>query len=300
LVFSSNMIASPPVAALRGIGLFLTAIFIFSCLDTLAKYLTRDLHVIQIAWGRYVFSSAFLLVLVPRYGLIRPLRSARPWFQIMRAGLLAAVSLMFFTAVSYMPLVNVTAIGFAAPLILTALGHFVLGERVGLRRWMAILVGFVGVMVIIRPGVDVVHWAALIALAMAASNAVYQLATRMLAGVDSPQTTIFFTNIAGSIGFSFLIPFFWTPPGAFGWIAMALLGFMGGLGHYLLIQAFGHAPVSMLAPFAYTAILWVTISGYLVFEQLPDLWTITGAAIIIASGIYVFYREAYLRRIGKL
>jgi drug/metabolite transporter (DMT)-like permease len=294
------MIAPQSGAASRGIALFLATIFIFASLDTLAKYMTRDFHVVQIAWGRYVFSSVFLLVLVPRYGLVRPLRSARPWFQIMRAMLLAAVSLMFFTAVSYMPLVNVTAIGFAAPLILTALGHFVLGERVGLRRWLAILVGFTGVLVIIRPGVDVVHWAAIMALAMAASNAVYQLATRMLAGVDSPQTTIFFTNIAGSIGFSFVVPFFWTSPGLFGWLSLATLGFMGGLGHYLLIQAFGHAPVSILAPYAYTAILWVTISGYLVFGQLPDLWTIVGAAIIIASGIYVFYREAYLRRVGKL
>jgi drug/metabolite transporter (DMT)-like permease len=122
----------------------------------------------------------------------------------------------------------------------------------------------------------------------------------MLAGVDSPQTTIFFTNLAGSVGFSLLIPFFWQDPGLAGWIMMAVLGFMGGLGHYLLIQAFGHAPVSMLAPFAYTSILWVTISGYLVFGQLPDLWTVVGAAIVIASGIYVFYREAYLRRLGRL
>jgi drug/metabolite transporter (DMT)-like permease len=294
------MIAPPPGKILRGIGLFLTTIFIFACLDTLAKYMTSELSVMQIAWGRYVFSSAFLLVLVPRYGFVQPLRSARPWFQMMRAGVLAAVSLMFFTAVSYLPLAEVTAIGFAAPLILTGLGHFVLRERVGIRRCMAILVGFIGVLVIIRPGVGVVHWAAFIALAMAASNALYQLATRMLAGVDSPQTTIFFTNLAGSIGFSLLIPFFWKDPGLAGWIMLALLGFLGGLGHYLLIIAFGYAPVSMLAPFAYTAIIWVTISGYLVFGQLPDLWTAVGAAIVIASGIYVIYREAYLRRLGRL
>jgi drug/metabolite transporter (DMT)-like permease len=294
------MTESPPSAVLRGIGLFLCTIFIFTCLDTLAKYMTGDVHVVQIAWGRYLFSSVFLLVLVPRYGAIRPLRSARPWFQIVRAGLLAAVSLMFFSAISYMPLVNVTAIGFLAPLILTALGHFVLRERVGIRRWLAIMVGFIGVLVIIRPGFTEFHWAVVIALAMAASNALYQLATRMLAGVDSAQTTIFFTNLVGTVGFSLMIPFFWTPPGLWGWVGLAVLGFMGGLGHYLLIQAFAFAPVSMLAPFAYTAIVWVTISGYLVFNQLPDMWTVIGAAIIIASGIYVFYREAYLRRVGRL
>ena len=294
------MTAPPPAAILRGIGLYLSAILIFACLDTLAKYMTRDFHVMQIAWGRYVFSSVFLLVLVPRYGFLRPLRSARPWFQIMRAALLAIVSLMFFVAVSLLPLAEVTAIGFAAPLILTGLGHFVLRERVGVRRWLAILVGFCGVLVIIRPGIEAMHWAAFIALAMAGSNALYQLATRMLAGVDSPQTTIFFTNLAGSLGFSLLIPFFWTEPGLDGWIMMAALGFMGGVGHYLLIQAFGHTPVSMLAPFSYTSIVWVTITGYLVFDQLPDAWTIIGAAIVIGSGIYVFYREAYLRRVGRL
>jgi drug/metabolite transporter (DMT)-like permease len=293
------MTAQPSGAALRGIGLFLSAIFLFACLDTLAKYMTRDMHVMQIAWGRYIFSSVFLLVLMPRYGVVRPLRSARPWFQVLRALLLAATSLMFFTAVSFLPLADVVAIGFLAPLILTGLAHFVLGERVGIRRWLAILVGFTGVLVIIRPGFGV-HWAVFIALAMAASNAVYQLATRMLAGVDSAQTTIFFTNIMGSVAFSFAIPFFWSPPGGEGWAAMATLGFLGGLGHYLLIQAFAHAPASMLAPFAYTAILWVTFTGYLVFGEFPDLWTVGGAGIIIASGIYVFYREAYLRRIGKL
>jgi drug/metabolite transporter (DMT)-like permease len=294
------MIVSSPSAVLRGIGLFLSTVFIFACLDTLSKYMTGDFHVIQIAWGRYLFSSVFLLVLVPRYGAVRPLRSARPWFQIIRAGLLAAVSLMFFTAVSYLPLVDVTAIGFLAPLILTGLGHFVLRERVGVRRWLAIMVGFVGVLVIIRPGFSTFHWAMVIALAMAASNALYQLATRMLAGVDSAQTTIFFTNLVGTVGFSLMIPFFWTPPGLLGWVALAALGFLGGLGHYLLIQAFADAPVSMLAPFTYTAIVWVTISGYLVFDQLPDLWTIVGAAVIIGSGIYVLYREAYLRRVGRL
>jgi drug/metabolite transporter (DMT)-like permease len=293
------MTAQPSGAALRGIGLFLSAIFLFACLDTLAKYMTRDMHVMQIAWGRYVFSSAFLLVLMPRYGVVRPLRSARPWFQILRALLLAATSLMFFTSVSFLPLADVVAIGFLAPLILTGLAHFVLGERVGIRRWLAILVGFIGVLVIIRPGFGV-HWAVFIALAMAASNGVYQLATRMLAGVDSAQTTIFFTNIMGSVAFSLVIPFFWSPPGVEGWAAMAALGFLGGLGHYLLIHAFAHAPASMLAPFAYTAILWVTFTGYLVFGEFPDLWTVVGAGIIIASGIYVFYREAYLRRIGRL
>lgn len=294
------MNASTATAQLRGIALYLAAILNFSCLDTLAKYMTRDYHVMQIAWGRYVFSAVFLLLLVPRYGLLKPLRSARPWFQIMRAFLLAVVSLMFFVSVSFLPLADVTAIGFVAPLILTALAHFFLEEKVGVRRWAAIFVGFCGVLVIIRPGVGVMHWAALIVLAMAASNAVYQLATRMLAGVDSAQTTIFYTGIVGAIAFSLFVPFFWASPSLGGWLAMMALGVFGGFGHYLLIQAFTLAPASLLAPYSYTAIVWVTITGYLVFGDFPDGWTVLGAAIIIVSGIYVFYREAHLRRAGRL
>jgi drug/metabolite transporter (DMT)-like permease len=290
----------PATAQLRGIALYLAAIVNFSCLDTLAKHMTRDYHVMQIAWGRYLFSALFLLALVPRYGLWKPLRSRRPWFQVMRALLLAVVSVMFFTSVSFLPLADVTAIGFVAPLILTGLAHFVLAEKVGVRRWAAIFVGFCGVLVIIRPGFDVMHWAVFVVLAMAASNAVYQLATRMLAGVDSAQTTIFYTGIVGAIAFSLFVPFFWTPPSLAGWLSMMALGLFGGLGHYLLIQAFALAPASLLAPFTYTAIVWVTILGYLVFGDFPDAWTMAGAAIVIASGIYVFYREAYLRRVGRL
>jgi drug/metabolite transporter (DMT)-like permease len=294
------MNALPAKAQYRGIALYLAAILTFACLDTLAKHMTRDYHVMQIAWGRYVFSAAFLVVLVPRHGLWQPLRSARPWFQVMRALLLALVSLMFFLSVSFLPLADVTAIGFVAPLILTGLAHFVLKEKVGVRRWAAICVGFAGVLVIIRPGLDVVHWAAFVALAMATSNAIYHLATRMLAGVDSAQTTIFYTGIVGAIGFSLFVPFFWTPPGLAGWLGMVALGLFGSLGHYLLIQAYALAPASLLAPYTYTAIVWVTITGYLAFGDLPDIWTMAGAAIVIASGIYVFYREAYLRRIGRL
>jgi drug/metabolite transporter (DMT)-like permease len=294
------MNAPQAMSQYRGIALYLAAIFTFTCLDTLAKHLTREFHAVQIGWGRYVFSAAFLLVLVPRYGLWQPLRSARPWFQVMRALLLAVVSLMFFTAVSFMPLADVTAISFVAPLILTGLAHFVLKEKVGVRRWAAIGVGFCGVLIILRPGLGTVHWAAFVALAMAAANAVYHLATRMLAGVDSAQTTIFFTGIVGAVGFSLIVPLFWTSPSLAGWAGMVALGLFGSLGHYLLIQAYALAPASLLAPYTYTAMVWVTISGYLAFGDFPDIWTIAGAAIVIASGIYVFYREAYLRRLGRL
>ncbi|HEX6981038.1 MAG TPA: DMT family transporter [Alphaproteobacteria bacterium] len=280
----------------RGIALYLVALFMFACMDALAKYLTRDYHVVQVAWARYVFHAAFLLMLVPRYGLLRPFRSARPGFQLLRASLLMAVTLLFFTAISFIPLADAAAISFVAPLIVTALAFFVLKEHVGVRRWSAICAGFVGLLIVLRPGAGVMHWAAFIALAMATLNACYHLATRMLAGVDSPQTTIFYTGTIGALGFSALAPFFWTQPDAFGWGAMIVLGVMGGLGHYLLIHAYNAAPASTLAPYSYSGIVWATVLGFVVFGDFPDLWTIVGATIIVASGIYVFYREAHLKR----
>ena len=272
----------------------------FGCMDALAKYLTRDYHVVQIAWARYVFHAAFLFILVPRYGLLRPFRSARPGFQLLRASLLMAVTLLFFIAIRFMPLADAAAISFVAPLIVTALAFFVLKERVGIRRWSAICGGFIGLLIVLRPGAGVMHWAAFIALAMATLNACYHLATRMLSGIDSPQTTIFYTGTVGALGFSALVPFFWTQPDAPGWGAMITLGAMGGFAHYLLIHAYDAAPASTLAPYSYSGIVWATVLGFVVFGDFPDLWTIVGAAIIVASGIYVFYREAYLRRTGKL
>jgi drug/metabolite transporter (DMT)-like permease len=285
--------ASP---ALRGILLYLAAIFLFTCLDTLSKYMTRDYHVVQMAWGRYVFHAAFVLALTPKHGLLASLRSKRPGFQILRASLLMFVTLLFFIALTFLPLADVTAIAFVAPLIVTALAFFVLKEKVGIRRWSAILVGLVGVLIIIRPGFAVIHWAVFAALALAVMNAFYHLATRMLAGVDSPQTTIFYTGLVGAVGFSLVVPFFWTPPDFIGWVMLVALGLLGGLSHYLMILAYARAPASTLAPYAYTAIVWVTIQGYLVFGDFPDAWTMLGAAIIVGSGLYVFYREAQHRR----
>lgn len=287
-------------SSLFGILLFSLTTLAFASLDTLAKYMTREFHVVQIAWGRYVFHALLLLAFAPRHGLLRPLRSSRPWLQIFRSGLLALVTLLFFTAISFLPLTDAVAIGYVAPLALTAMAAFVLKERVGLRRWTAICVGFLGVLIVIRPGFGVVHWAAFIALAMALGNACYHLATRMLSGVDSAQTTFFYTGLVGAVGLSLAVPFFWTTPDLFGWMQLVGVGLFGGLGHYLLIRAYDHAAPAVLAPYTYASIVWVTLFGFILFGDLPDAWTVAGAAIIIASGIYVFYREAHLRRLGKL
>lgn len=286
-------------STVRGIALFLATVVAFALLDTIAKHMTRDYHVVQIAWGRYVFHVAFLAVLMPRHGVLKPLRSARPWFQVMRAGLLAAMTILFFTGISFLPLAEAAAIGFVAPLFVTALAHFLLKEKVGIRRWTAVCIGFLGVLIVIRPGLGVIHWAAFIILFMAGCNAFYHIATRVLAGVDPPQTTIFYTGIIGALLLSAAAPFFWQPLDWSGWLKLAAMGFLGGLGHYLLIRAYEFAEPSVVAPYTYTQIVWMIALGYLVFGDLPDAWTLTGAAVISASGIYVFYREAALRRVGR-
>ena len=296
---STPTLERAPPAPGRGIFLFLAAVLSFAVLDTIAKHMTREFHVVQIAWGRYVFHAAFLAVLMPSHGILRPFRSLRPWFQIIRATLLAAVTLLFFTAVSFLPLTETTAIGFVTPLFVTALAHLVLKEKVGVRRWSAVLVGFVGVLIVIRPGLGVVHWAAFIVVVMAMMNALYHLATRMLAGVDAPPTTIFYSGIVGALAFSIIVPFFWRAPSLVGWAEMVIIGFLGGLGHYLLIRAYEYAPASTMAPYSYTQIVWITALGYAVFGDFPDRWTLIGTTIIVASGIYVFYREAVLRLQGR-
>ncbi|HSE77896.1 MAG TPA: DMT family transporter [Alphaproteobacteria bacterium] len=285
-------------STVKGIVLFLSTVVAFALLDTIAKHMTRDYHVVQIAWGRYVFHVAFLAVLMPRHGVLKPLRSARPWFQVMRAALLASMTILFFTGISFLPLAEAAAIGFVAPLFVTALAHFLLDEKVGIRRWTAVCVGFLGVLIVIRPGLGVMHWAAFIILFMAGCNAFYHIATRVLAGVDPPQTTIFYTGIIGALLLSAVVPFFWLPLDVAAWLKLIGMGFFGGFGHYLLIRAYEFAEPSVVAPYTYTQIVWMIALGYLVFGDLPDAWTLIGAAVISASGIYVFYREAMLRRVG--
>mgnify|MGYP003344976223 FL=1 len=214
---------------------------------------------------------------------------------LLRSTLLAGVTLMFFLAVSHLPLADVTAVSFATPLIVTALGALVLGETVGARRWTAVFIGFCGVLIIVRP-TGTVHWAVFVTLAMAAGNAVFQILTRVASRYDSPHTSASYTAIVGAIVLTAVAPFVWKTPDLLGWVLHVLIGLAGGVGHYALASAYNQAPASTLAPFTYLQLVWITIAGLVVFGDFPDGWTILGAAIVVASGIYVFYREARRRR----
>jgi drug/metabolite transporter (DMT)-like permease len=286
--------ARPPASTIAGIALFLFSGVCFTVLDVIAKYLSRDYSIVQVAWARYVFAIVAVMALIPKVHRRRPFVSAKPLLQVARAVLLVMVTLMFFLAVSYLPLADVTSVAFATPLIVTAFGALLLGETVGARRWTAVIVGFCGVLIIVRPA-GTVHWAVFVTLAMATGNAVFQLLTRVLSRYDSPHVAATYVAFVGAFGLSLIVPFVWKTPDLFGWVLHVVIGLAAGVGHYALASAFNQAPASTLAPFAYIQLVWITIGGLLVFGDFPDFWTITGAGIVVSSGIYLFYREAKRR-----
>jgi len=166
-----------------------------------------------------------------------------------------------------------------------------LKEQVGWRRWVAVSIGFVGVLVIIRPGMGVMSAYAVLPVLVALCYALYQVVTRFLARTDDSLTTLFYSSVLGTVGISCIVPFVWKSPDLWGWLFMIACGGLGGLSHFLLIMALERAPASMLQPITYTQLLWATIIGYVVFGTFPDTWTIVGAGVVVASGLYVVYRE---------
>jgi drug/metabolite transporter (DMT)-like permease len=289
--------ARAPVEAERrsrliGIALMCAALICFSCLDAAAKWLNRSVDPLLIVWWRYI-ASVFLVSLVinPRS---RPgvLRTQRPWVQIARSLLLFLSTAFNFVALQYLQLAETTSIMFSTPLIVALLAGPLLGEWVGPRRLVAIGVGFAGVLVVTRPGLGAMHPAALLSVAGAIAYALYGLTTRMLAGHDSSQTTMVYSGLAGVVLMTPLLPFIWTSPGSPGtWALLAGTGLFGAVGHWLLILAHARAPAAVLSPFIYSQIVWMIALGYIVFGDWPSPWTLAGASIVIASGLYLLYRE---------
>lgn len=277
---------------LAGILLALGAMVLFCLMDLQAKYLGQTISVTQIVWARYFGLFVIMMVIFwPKRG-IALVRSQRPWLQWIRSLLLLFCTFAFFMAIQYMPLADAVSISFLSPLLVTALSVPLLGEVVGRHRWAAVGIGFLGAMIIIRPGLGVMHWAAWLLLGVAFGYALYQITTRMIAGKDNAVTSLFFTAAVGAGLVTLIIPFFWSMPvEPVHWLMLGSLGIIGGLGHYALIKSFEFAPVAVLAPLSYTALPWNTLFGYWVFGDLPDRWTVVGASILIATGIYILYRE---------
>ncbi|MGE0096147.1 MAG: DMT family transporter [Alphaproteobacteria bacterium] len=281
---------------LRGIAFMAATIVIFSLMDAMAKYLSADYPTIFILWVRYVFQFLFMVALFVRARTTSFVRTKRLPLQVGRAMLNVASTFAFIFGLAFLPLADAVALNMVGPLFLTALSVPLLGEKVGIRRWSAVGVGFVGALIVIRPGMGVTHWAGSLMLLSALIYALYQIATRKLSSTDPPMTTLFYTTMTGLLVTSVLIPFFWTDAPFDVWALLAIQGGMGTAAHLCLITALGHAPASTLAPFNYGTIVIATILGYVIFHQFPDHWTIVGALVIIASGLYVIHRETVRRR----
>jgi len=258
-----------------------------ACVKTLAK----DYEILQVVWARYTFHALVFLLIFSRSGIVSQMRTSRPFLHLARSVVLMLGTITFFTALIYLSLPEAVAINFAAPLLVTALSIPFLGEKVGRRRWAAIFVGFLGVLVIIRPGLGVMHWAAFLPLLTAICYACYQIMTRIAGRTEDTRTSLFWTSAVGVTVMSCIVPFFWKMPDAQAWIIMVATGALFGFGHYLLIRAFEITPVSTLSPFHYTQIIWVTIISIIVFDQTPDEFSILGTTIVIASGLYIWRRE---------
>jgi drug/metabolite transporter (DMT)-like permease len=286
---------------LTGIALMCGAVACFALLDSTAKYLSAQMPTSQIVAARYI--SAFLLAMIVANPVTNPrlMVTRRPAMQIVRSMLMLGTTVLNFIALRYLQLDQTLSIMFSAPFLVALLAGPFLGETLDWKRWVAIGVGFAGVMLVTRPGVGGIHPAALLMFGGALCYAVYGIMTRALARTDSNETTLFYTNLVGVIFVLPVLPFVWTPPhDALSLVLMAIMGLFGGLGHYLLILAHRLAPASVLSPFIYSQMVWMIGLGYFVFGDVPNGWTLAGAAIVIASGLYLIHRERRRRYVIPL
>jgi drug/metabolite transporter (DMT)-like permease len=279
---------------LKAIGLMVLATLCFAVLDTTAKYLvvTEHVPVVQVTWLRFVGHVMFSAALLWPFALPPSLRSAKPLMQVVRSILMVVTTGFNFVALRYLQLDQTVTIFFLTPLLVAGLAGPLLGEWVGWHRMLAIVAGFVGVLLVMHPGIGTVHWAMLLALIATLGYSFYNLATRYLAAFDPAAVTQTYTPLAGVL---IMAPFAladwqWPQAGA-QWLLLASLGFWGGLGHWLLILGHRSAPASALAPFIYFGLIWMSAAGFLVFGDVPTWWTLSGAAVVILSGLYLLARE---------
>lgn len=266
------------------------AVALLALMDTTGKYITADFPVSQILWVRYgVFLILACLLARPR-GIIKSLSSRQPGLQIGRSLLLVVEVAVFLFSFKNLPLVTVHSVGASSPLIATALAIPLLGEKVGIRRWLAVIIGFAGVLLIIRPGHNEFGGAVYLPLLGALLWALYQILVRRVVR-DGPETTSLYTALVGFAAFGMIAPFEWQAPDLKGGILLLAVGVFGGSGHILLIKSLQLAPASVLQPLNYMILVWAAILGFVVFGYIPDVWTIAGALIVVASGLYAISRQ---------
>jgi drug/metabolite transporter (DMT)-like permease len=282
---------------LAAIGLVLLAVLLFSIMDAMSKLLAARLDPVEVVWGRYLAILILLFPFIAREP--RLLLAQRPWLQALRGISILGAALFFIAGLARLALADATAIGFASPLLVTALSIPLLGEQVGVRRWSAVAVGFIGVLVVVRPGSGVIGTAALLPVLSAACWALGIVITRRMGGADRAPTTLFYSTAVGFLLSGIALPFIWRAASVEDWAMMAGMGVLSALGQYLFILGLVRGAASLLAPFSYSQMVWSTLMGYLVFGTVPTAWTWLGASLIVASGIYIAHRERVRARAGR-
>ena len=289
-----NKTTIPPSASnhLHGIGFVILMTIAFSSLDASAKYFTTELPLWVLIWGRYVFNFFFVALFFFRGAPAEIIHTRNLKMQILRSVLLVSATLTFWLALKFLPLADCVVILFVSPLLVTILAAPLLGENVGRHRWIAVMLGFTGMLVVMRPGFTIFNWVSVLPLVTALLYAGIQISTRILGRTESALTTLLYSSAGGVIISTIGVAFFWVSPSLEQWLALGWMGFLGALGHYLMIKGYELAPASLLAPFDYTSLIWATILGFVLFGDLPDTWTVLGAIIIISSGLYLVRSES--------
>lgn len=279
----------------RGIRYMLAAVACFVVMDALIKWLSATFPTMQVVFFRSLFALVPIALLVMQQGGLSRLRTRRPKMHFLRCVIGLGSMVCFFHAFRTMPLAEVIAIGFAAPLFVTALSVPLLKEKVGIRRWAAVIVGFVGVLIMVRPGLHVLELGAAVALFGTVLYALAMIVMRDLGKTDTASAITFYFTMSATLVAGAVTPFVWVEPHGTEWLLLALVGLIGGVAQLLMTQAFRLTPVAVVAPFDYTAMLWGTILGYVVWGEVPDALVWAGAAIVAASGLYIVHRETRLR-----
>jgi len=282
---------------MKAITFNLLAWVMLPIMDGFAKYLSSDLPVLQITWARYFFTVAFTLPIMFFFFRKNLVWTDKPKLQLIRGLILLTANVCFFYSISIISLAKALTLAFIAPLIVTAFSPVFLGEKVGFRRWSAVLIGFIGSMVVIRPGFVEINLASLAALGTGVMYGFYLIITRKLSSSDNPLLTLLLTGVVGAIIISFVMPFVWIKPTLNQWSMMAAIGVFACIGHLFIILSLKYADASKLAPFSYFEIVTNIIIGYYFFSDFPDKWTFIGLFIIILSGIYISRRENFVKKL---
>ena len=278
-------------ANIRGILLMMYAVSMFACLDATAKWLGATMDAVHVVWLRYAAHVVLLSVFLRVWNDLTPFKTKHPWLQLVRGLCLLGATFFNFWALRYLQLAETSAIMFTAPLVVTALAGPLLGEKIGVRRWAAVGVGFVGVLVVLRPGTGAMHPAALLSVCGMINYSIYVVLTRRMHRTENSTSMLMLSALVGVVILLPVAPSAVLDLDGWQWVLALLMGLFGATGHYALTVAHRYSSASTLAPFIYAQIVWMILFGWAIFHQIPDVWTFVGTAIIAGAGLYVLHRE---------